>query len=89
MGFKRIEKDVKPHGQDPDLTITVTIDRSLRDHVEENLARRDPALGAGDAIAGLLAMILNDSAYPIEARRTGDREIRLAYHLRSFSQPIF
>ena len=72
-----------------DAKIEITIDRSLLEHFAENLSLQNSGRVPEDAIAGLVATVLNDSSFPIEAKQTGEREIRIAYHLRSFSQPIF
>jgi len=72
-----------------DVKIEITIDHSLLEHFRENLARQGSPRLAEEAITSLVASILDDSTYPIEAKKAGEREIRIAYHLRSFSQPIF
>ena len=69
--------------------ITITIDRSLLEHFAQNLARRESPQAPESAIALLLARILDGSAYPVGARKTGEREIRVFYRFRSFSQPLF
>jgi len=72
-----------------DAKIEVTIDSSLLDHFTENLKRRNSGISPEEAITGLVTTILDSSAYPLEAKQTGGKEIRIGYHLRSFSQPIF
>ena len=72
-----------------DTKIEITIDHSLVEHFEENLARREYKKVPEDAIAGLIATILNESPFPIAAKQIGDRKVRITYHLRSFSRPIF
>ena len=69
--------------------IEITIAPSLLDHFTENLSRQHPSMPSEEAITRLVTTILDSSAFPIEARQTGGTEIRIAYHLRSFSQPIF
>lgn len=70
-------------------TIEITIDPSLLDHFIKNLSNQNSRIVPEDAITGLVATILDSSAFPIKAKQTGGRKIRVAYHLRSFSQPIF
>jgi len=72
-----------------DAKIEITIDPSLLDHFSENLSRQNSNRSPEDAIASLVATILDDSVFPITAERTGKKEIHINYHLRSFSQPIF
>jgi len=72
-----------------DTKIEVTLDPSLLDHFTENLGRQNSSILPEDAITRLVATILDSSAFPIEAKQMGEREIRIAYRLRSFSQPIF
>jgi len=72
-----------------DAKIEIIIDPSLLDHFSENLSRQNSSRSPEDAIASLVASILDDSVFPITAERAGKREIRISYHLRSFSQPIF
>ena len=72
-----------------DTTIHVTIDPSLLEHVREQLARKKYPMPAEDAITSLVSIILDHSPYPIRAKQTGKREVRISYHIRSFAQPIF
>ena len=72
-----------------DARIEIVIDPSLLDHFRDHLRNRNSSMTPEEAITGLVAMILDGSTYPVEAKKTGDREIRLGYQLRSFSQPIF
>jgi len=69
--------------------IEICIDPSLLDHFTENLGRHNSNTTPETAIVELITSILDDSAFPIEARRSGKNQIQVAYHLRSFSQPIF
>ena len=69
--------------------IEITIDPSLLNHYIENLRRKKSHIRPEDAITKLVATILNNSQFPVEAKQTGDREVRIGYHLRSFCQPIF
>jgi hypothetical protein len=72
-----------------DATITLRVDPSLLEHFTEHLAKTKSAKKPEAAITNLLATILDNSLYPIRAQQTGEREIRVTYHFRSFSQPIF
>ena len=72
-----------------DAKIEITIDPLLLDHFTENLGRRNSSIKPEDAITRLVTTILDSSAFPIEAKQISKSEIRIAYHLRSFSQPIF
>lgn len=71
------------------MKIEIEIDPSLLEHFEEHLSGRGSTTPPVNAITSLVARILDGSAYPIEAKQTGSTEIRIGYHLRSFSEPIF
>lgn len=72
-----------------DATIQVTIDPSLLDHVREQLAIKKYPIPPDEAITSLVAIILDHSPYSIRATKTGEREVRISYRIRPFSQPIF
>lgn len=72
-----------------DAKIEIIIDPSLLDHFTENLSRQNSSRPPEDAIAALVEIILDGSVFPVAAERTGSREIRLSYRLRSFSEPVF
>ena len=72
-----------------DARIEIIIDASLLNHFAENLRRQKSGRPPEEAIAALVATILDGSAYPVAAQRTGARAVRISYRLRSFSQPIF
>ena len=69
--------------------IKIVVDSSLLDHFSQGLRHRHSTSQAEHEITRLLAMVLNSSEYPLRAERTGKKEIRISYHLRSFSEPIF
>ena len=72
-----------------DATIEIIIDPSLLNHFTEQLARKKYRIPPEDAITALVSTVLDNSSYPIRAKQTGRKEIRISYHIRSFSQPIF
>ena len=72
-----------------DMEIKIVVDSSLLAHFKEGLRYQRSKNLPEDEITKLVALMLNDSSYPIEAHKTGEREIHISYHLRSFSQPIF
>ncbi len=71
------------------LKAKLVIDTSLLEHVKEGLAQRGEGADPEDKILDLLTMILDGSDLPIAAKRTKSGAIRVSYHLRSFSQPLF
>jgi hypothetical protein len=73
----------------PDATIRITIDPSLLEHVKEQLATKKYPTPPEEAIASLVSAILDHSLYSTRAQKTGKREVRISYHIRPFSQPIF
>jgi hypothetical protein len=72
-----------------DATIDLIIDPSLLDHFTEHLAITKSDIPPDVAITNLVSTILDNSPYPIRTKQTGEREIHITYHIRSFSQPIF
>lgn len=72
-----------------DTTIQVTIDPALLEHVREQLAIKKYPIPPDEAITSLVSIILDRSPYPIRAKKTGKREVRISYLIRPFSQPIF
>ena len=70
-------------------TIEITINPSLLNHFTQNLSRQKSRIIPEDAITVLLTTILDNSSYPIKAKRTGKREIEISYHLHTFFEPIF
>ena len=72
-----------------DIRLQITIDPNLLGHFREHLEKRHSKAAPEESIAKLVASILDDSAFPLEAKLSDKRTIHLAYHLRSFSQPIF
>ena len=69
--------------------IKIVVDSSLLDHFDKGLQQLHSNSPAEHEITRLLAIILDSSEYPVRAERTGKKEIRISYHLRSFSEPIF
>ncbi len=69
--------------------IKIVVDSSLLEYFNEGLRQCHSDNLAEDEITRLVEIILDRSDYPIRARRTGKGEIRILYHLRSFSDPIF
>jgi hypothetical protein len=72
-----------------DTMIQVTIDPSLLEHVREQLALKKYPIPPDEAITSLVSIILDYSPYPLRAKQSGAREVHIAYHIRSFAQPIF
>ena len=73
----------------PAPTIAITINPSLLDHFRQNLSRKKARIMPEDAITAFITTILNNSNYPIKAKRTGKREIEISYHIHTFFEPIF
>jgi hypothetical protein len=69
--------------------IKILVDSSLVDHFNEGLHQQHSNNLVEDQITRLVQIILDGSEYPISAEKTGKNEIRIRYHLRSFSEPIF
>jgi hypothetical protein len=71
------------------LEVKIVATPSLLDHLREGLGQQGTEELLEDKLIELLRVILDGSEFPIAAERTGERGIRISYHLRSFSQPIF
>ena len=71
------------------LEIQIVAAPSLLDHLRDGLGEQGTEELLEDKLVELLTVILDGSEFPIAAERTGERTIRISYHLRSFSQPIF
>ena len=71
------------------LEIKLVVTPSLLNQVREGLDREGANTAPGDWTVNLVTAILDGSEFPVEARRTAERTIRVSCHLRSFSQPLF
>ncbi len=69
------------------LMINLSIDTSLVDYFLE--AGHEDEEHVAACLVDFLAAFLNDTRYPLTARKTGEREIELKYTLRAFADPIF
>lgn len=69
--------------------IKIVVDSSLLKYFNEGLRQCHSNNLAEDEITRLVEIILNGSEYPVKAKQTGKGEVRISYHLRSFSEPIF
>ena len=91
MEFSNLFTRLLPEGMFMSETaeIKIVVDSSLLDHFNEGLKQLHSNSPAELEITRLLAIIMDSSQYPVRAQRTGENEIRISYHLRSFSEPIF
>lgn len=69
--------------------IKIVVDSSLLDYFNNGLQQIHSNSTAEHEITRLFEIILNSSEYPVSAKLTGENEIKVSYHLRSFSEPIF
>lgn len=69
--------------------IRVVIDPSLVEYFEEGMRRQHIDYSTSEEITRFLAMILNDSMYPIVSSQTNPGEIHLNYRPRAYADPIF
>ncbi|NBC46917.1 MAG: hypothetical protein GVY22_02765 [Gammaproteobacteria bacterium] len=72
----------------PAQTLTLEIDPSLLEQVHRQLERARQDIEPEAYLATLVTTILDNSSYPIRASRTDSGDIKLTYHLRSFSEPF-
>ena len=71
------------------IEIRVVIDSSLVRFFAEGMRRRHIDLSIQEELTEFLAMVLNDTMYPIITSKIGDHEIHLGYRPRAFADPIF
>lgn len=69
------------------LEFKLTIDASLVDYFL-NVGHESQDQVA-DSLIDFLASFLNDTRYPLAARRVGEREIVLKHRSKAFADPIF
>jgi len=69
------------------LTINLSIDSSLVEYFLE--AGHEDEDHVAECLVDFLSSFLNDTRYPLAAKKTGVREIELKYRLRAFADPIF
>jgi hypothetical protein len=69
--------------------IRMVIDDSLLKHIQEKLKEQQVDDNPEDVITSFLEAILNNSDYPLAAKKTGEKEIKVSYHLHSFSTTFF
>jgi hypothetical protein len=71
------------------IEIRVVIDSSLVKFFAEGMRRRHIDISIQEELTEFLAMLLNDTMYPIISSKTGDDKIYLSYRPRAFADPIF
>ena len=71
------------------IEIKLIIDPSLVEYFEEGIRKRHIDLSTAEEMTEFLAMVLNDTLYPIASMQTGEQEIHLNYRPRAFADPIF
>lgn len=69
------------------IVINLSIDSSLVQYFIE--AGHEDEEHVASCLVNFLASFLNDTRYPLAARRTGERDILLKYRLKAFADPIF
>jgi hypothetical protein len=74
---------------DTEKEIRIVIDGSLLKHIMDGMKALQVDDNPRDVITSFVEDILNNSDFPMAARRTGENEVRVSYHLHSFSQPFF
>ena len=72
-----------------DIEVRIVIDPSLAMYFEEGMSKRHIDCSTTEERTEFLAMVLNDTMYPIASRKAGEQEVHLSYHPRSFADPIF
>ncbi len=71
------------------IEIKIIIDPSLVEYFEDGMRKQHIDLSTAEEMTGFLAMILNDSMYPIASSVSDTQEIHLNYRPRAFADPIF
>ncbi|MEA3362668.1 MAG: hypothetical protein U9Q61_05295 [Thermodesulfobacteriota bacterium] len=71
------------------IEIKIIIDPSLANYFEDGIREAHSTLSVTEEMTEFLAMILNDSIYPMTSSKTNEQEIHLNYQPKSFADPIF
>ncbi len=71
------------------IEIKIVIDPSLVKYFEEGMNKSHIDCSATEELTEFLAMILNDSMYPMASRKVSQQEIHLSYRPKAYADPIF
>ena len=71
------------------IEIQIVVDPSLVEYFEEGMRKRHINCSAKEEMCAFLAMILNDSIYPMASSKTNDHEIHISYRPKAYANPIF
>lgn len=71
------------------IELKIVIDPALVTYFEEGMKKDHIECSTAEELTEFLAVILNDTLYPITSRKTGEGEIHLSYRPKSFADPIF
>jgi hypothetical protein len=71
------------------IEIKLIINPSLREYFEAGMRKEHINFSAAEELTRFLALILNDTMYPLSSSMTGKAEISLSYRPRAYADPIF
>ena len=71
------------------IEIRVVIEPSLAKYFEEGMSKGHIDCSIKEEMTEFLAMVLNDSMYPITSSKTSDQKIHLSYRPKAYADPIF
>ena len=71
------------------IEVRIIIEPSLVKYFEEGMSKRHIDCSTTEEMTEFLAMVLNDTMYPIASRKADEQEIHLSYRPKSFADPIF
>jgi hypothetical protein len=71
------------------IEIRIIAEPSLVKYFEEGMSKRHIDFSTAEELTEFLAMLLNDSIYPIVSSKAGEQEIHLSYRPKPYADPIF
>ena len=71
------------------IEVRIVVDPSLVKYFEEGMRKSHVDCSTTEELTEFLALVLNDTMYPIASSKTSEREIHLSYRPKSFADPIF
>jgi len=71
------------------IEIKIIIKPSLRKYFEAGIRKDHINFSAEEQLARFLAVLLNDTSYPLSSCIAGQQEISLSYRPKAYAEPIF
>ena len=71
------------------IEIKIVINSSLVEYFESVMRKDHITFSATEELTRFLALVLNDTIYPLSSSMTGKAEISLSYRPKAYADPIF